>query len=165
MGMFYTPSPRRFTYKPRYYSEEKEELERLRAKYANRKDGEPDPAATDENLKYYRDLVDSFDKKEERLSFSGLLKRKQVRQFSYKPRFADNGEPTDEQQSESPKGYGRKIELKKAMHERHSSYTSEPVPASRIFIYAAIVSIIILWIMFGNFEKVVEVFTTFGSGK
>ena len=32
MGMFYTPSPRRFTYKPRYYSEEKEELEMLRAK-------------------------------------------------------------------------------------------------------------------------------------
>ena len=163
MGMFYTPSPRRFTYKPRYYSEEKEELEMLRAKYANRKEGEAE--TTDEDLKYYHDLVASFDKKEEKPSLSGLLKRRQVRQFSYKPRFSSNGEPIAEQQSETPKGYGRKIELKKAMHERHSSYTAEPVPASRIFIYAAIVSIIVLWILFGNFEKVVEVFTTFGAGK
>ena len=66
--MFYTPSPRRFTYKPRYYSEEKEELEMLRAKYANRKEGEAE--TTDEELKYYRDLVDSFDKKEEKPSLS-----------------------------------------------------------------------------------------------
>ena len=144
--MFYTPSPRRFTYKPRYYSEEKEELEMLRAKYANRKEG--DPETTDEDLKYYRDLVNSFDKKEERPSLSGLLKRKQVRQFNYKPRFS--GAETLSDSTEPPK-YHSKIELKKAMHERHSSYTAEPVPASRIFIYAAIVSIIILWILFGNF--------------
>ena len=163
MGMFYTPSPRRFTYKPRYYSEEKEELEMLRAKYANRKEGEAE--TTDEELKYYRDLVDSFDKKEEKPSLSGLLKRRQVRQFSYKPRFTDSGEPISEKQDEVPKGYGRKIELKKAMHERHSSYTAESVPTYRIFIYAAIVSIIVLWILFGNFEKVVEVFTTVGAGK
>lgn len=135
----------------------------LRAKYANRKEGEAE--TTDEELKYYRDLVDSFGKKEEKPSLSGLLKRRQVRQFSYKPRFNDNGEPIAEKQDEALKGYGRKIELKKAMHERHSSYTAEPVPASRIFIYAAIVSIIVLWILFGNFEKVVEVFTTFGAGK
>ena len=163
MGMFYTPSPRRFTYKPRYYSEEKEELEMLRSKYANQKQASDD--TPDEDLRYYRNLVDSFDKKEEKTSFSGLLKRKQVRQFSYKPRFADNGEPIAEQKDEVSKGYGHKVELKKAMKERHSSYTAEPVPASRIFIYAAIVSIIVLWILFGNFERVVEVFTTVGSGK
>ncbi|MBO4741340.1 MAG: hypothetical protein J5605_06820 [Bacteroidales bacterium] len=163
MGMFYTPSPRRFNYKPRFYSEEKEELEMLEAKYAKQKNATSE--TTDEDVRYYRDLVDSFDKKEEKNSFFSFLKRKQVRQFSYKPRFSDNGEPLAEKQDEASKGYGRKIELKKAMHERHSSYTAEPVPASRIFIYAAIVSIIVLWILFGNFERVVEVFTTFGAGK
>ena len=72
----------------------------LRAKYANRKEGDAD--TTDEDLKYYRDLVNSFDKKEERPSLSGLLKRKQVRQFSYKPRFSSNGELIAEQQSKTP---------------------------------------------------------------
>lgn len=163
MGMFYTPSPRRFTYKPRFYSEEKEELEMLKAKYAKQKNAPAE--TTDEDVRYYRDLVDSFDKKEETSGAFSFLKRRQVRQFSYKPRFADSGEPTAENPDGAPKGYGRKIELKKAMHERHSSYTAEPVPASRIFIYAAIVSIIVLWILFGNFERVVEVFTTFGAGK
>lgn len=160
MGMFHTPSPRRFTYKPRYYSEEKEELEMLRAKYANRKEG--DAETTDEDLRYYRDLVDSFDKEEEKPSFSGLLKRKQVRQFSYKPRFTDNGEPIENTEEKKYKG---KINLKKSIDERHTSYAREPMPAGRIFIYAALVSLIVIWILFGNFERVVEIFTNFGAGK
>ncbi len=160
--MFYTPSPRRFTYKPRYYSEEKEELETLRSKYANRSQGESNPATTDEEIEYYRRLVDSFDKKEEKKRTFAFLRRKPLPTFNYKSRFSGADTPADS--SQTPK-YHRKIELKKAMHDRHSSYTAEPVPTSRIFIYAAIVSIIILWILFGNFEKVVEVFTTPGAGK
>ncbi len=160
--MFYTPSPRRFTYKPRYYSEEKEELEMLRSKYANRKEGQPDPVATDVEIDYYRRLVDSFDKKEEKKRSFGFLRRKPLPTFNYKPRFSGAETPSD---STEPPKYHSKIDLKKAMHERHSSYTAEPVPTSRIFIYAAIVSIIILWILFGNFERVVEVFTTSGARK
>ena len=160
--MFHTPSPRRFTYKPRFYSEEKEELEMLKAKYANKKNDHA--VKNDDELNYYRDLVESFDKKKDDKSvLSGLLKRKKVPQFSYKPRFSENSGVNSEGSDE--KRYNGKINIKKAMDERHTSYASEPVPASRIFIYAAIVSIIVLWILFGNFEKIVEVFTTFGAGK
>ncbi|MBO4740619.1 MAG: hypothetical protein J5605_03125 [Bacteroidales bacterium] len=161
MGMFYTPSPRRFTYKPRFYSEEKEELEILKAKYANKKNDHA--VKNDDELNYYRDLVESFDKKDDKSVLSGLLKRKKVPQFSYKPRFSENSGANSEGSDENR--YNGKINIKKAMDERHTSYSSEPVPASRIFIYAAIVSIIVLWILFGNFEKIVEVFTNFGAEK
>ena len=164
MPMFYTPKPRQFHYKPRFYDPEKERWEALKQKYADEKALEELRAATvetcndtpqqdgdDVDLAYFQQRVRELDRKEKHkgLTWKDLFRKREMPKFNYQPRFSaaeTEGEKlgTGEHIAEFKK---RGVKIKRRFDVTDPDYM-KPMPAGRIMLYALLVCMLLYWILF-----------------
>ena len=150
MPMFFTPKPRQFTYRPRFYDPEKERWEALKQKYADEKaKAEPTKAADasdDSELEYFQRRVRELDRSEHsKLTWKDAFRKREMPTFNYQPRFADSGEEGTGEHLHNFKSGAAKI--KRRFDVTDSDYM-KPVPAGRIMIYALLVCALLYWILF-----------------
>ena len=172
MPMFYTPKPRQFHYKPRFYDPEKERWEALKQKYADERlkrellegsaaDAADTTAATatgDADLEYFQRRVRELDseerKKNSKLTWKDLFRKREMPKFNYQPRFSSNDEGgmmNDERQSA---GTGERIaqfkrsrlSIKRRFDITDTDYM-KPIPAGRIMLYALLVCLLLYWVL------------------
>lgn len=114
MPMFYTPKPRQFHYKPRFYDPEKERWEALKAKYALEKEleerrkesqgqghtpqslrdsslGEQQDGNGDVDLEYFQRRVREIEREEKHkgLTWKDMFRKREMPKFHYTPRFSE----------------------------------------------------------------------------
>ena len=170
--MFYTPKPRQFHYKPRFYDPEKERWEALKAKYALEKEleerrkeseGTPEPLGDstldaveqldgeDKDLEYFQRRVREINREEKHkgLTWKDLFRKREMPKFNYQPRFSateTEGEKlgTGEHIAEFKK---RGVKIKRRFDVTDPDYM-KPVPATRIMLYAPLVCMLLYWILF-----------------
>lgn len=172
--MFYTPKPRQFHYRPRFYDPEKERWEALKQKYADERmrkemleseewkaeSGElitESVADTDVDLAYFQRRVqeiDSEDKaKSRKLTWKDLFRKREMPKFNYQPRFnatSGYGEATNGEQGTGERiaQFKRsRISIKRRFDITDDDYM-KPIPAGRIMLYALLVCILLYWILF-----------------
>ena len=104
MPMFYTPKPRQFRYKPRFYDPEKERWDALKQKYADERmiremeaeleevsDLSAKPEVSDSDLEYFQQRVREIDSREREkqrgLTWRDLFRKREMPTFNYTPRF------------------------------------------------------------------------------
>ena len=157
ISFFYTPKPRQFSYNPRFYDPEREKFEKLKAQYKLKNNYEKIPQTENEDLAYFQSKIKSFDNKQRNTSIGNIFKKKEMPKFNYKPRFVNgvdtmaetsnesNTTPTSIEQIE----YRKKITFRRPIgYDRDDeSPMAEPIPASKIFIYATVIIILLLWIL------------------
>ena len=175
--MFYTPKPRQFHYKPRFYDPEKERWEALKAKYALEKEleerrkeseGTPEPLGDstldaveqldgeDKDLEYFQRRVREINREEKHkgLTWKDLFRKREMPKFNYQPRFS--GEATSGQDHGTTNmGTGehiaefkkRGVKIKRRFDVTDPDYM-KPVPAGRIMLYALLVCMLLYWILF-----------------
>ena len=170
--MFYTPKPRQFHYKPRFYDPEKERWEALKAKYALEKEleerrkeseGTPEPLGDstldaveqldgeDKDLEYFQRRVREINREEKHkgLTWKDLFRKREMPKFNYQPRFSateTEGEKlgTGEHIAEFKK---RGVKIKRRFDVTDPDYM-KPVPAGRIMLYTLLVLMLLYWILF-----------------
>ena len=153
--MFYTPKPRQFHYSPRFYDPEKEEWERLKQKYAFRKEQEAkqaaapaDEAPADTELAYFERRVRELDSQERqqkaRFSFKDIFRKREMPTFNYKPRFQEGREAAATSPATGT-AYKRIKFSRRFDVEDPESF--KPVPAGKIFIYIGLVLLLLYWIL------------------
>ena len=166
MPLFYTPKPRQFKYRPRFYDPEKERWEALKMKYAIEHMDETElPKASeapekhensnDVDLAYFQQRVREFDSEEKRekrgLTWKDLFRKREMPTFNYQPRFSSE-EPKVES---GEQGTGehiaafkkRNVKIKRRFDISDTDYM-KPVPATRILLYVALVCMLLYWILF-----------------
>ena len=158
MPMFYTPKPRQFTYRPRFYDPEKERWEALKQKYADEKAAEAEGGSPtpddDRELEYFQRRVRQIDREERQksggLTWKDAFRKRDMPKFNYQPRFsgqqaAADGEATEEHAAQAP----RKIKIKRRfdLHPEDSD-GPKPIPATRILLYTFLACLLIYWIVF-----------------
>lgn len=171
MPFFYTPKPRQFHYKPRFYDPEKERWEALKQKYADermlRELAEQEaassnrsatasaiPDTSDPDLDYFLNRVRELDREERRsnsrLTWKDLFRKREMPTWNYKPRFsAENGSDTS---SHNPGEHladfkRRNTKIQRRFDIGDSDYL-KPVPAGRILLYTLLVGMLLYWILF-----------------
>lgn len=175
MPLFYTPKPRQFNYRPRFYDPEKERWEALKQKYADerlRKEllesnavaGDvPTPdnnvaASTDDDLAYFQKRVRQLDSEERTksrsLTWKDLFRKREMPTWNYQPRFT---EATGQQDNENAGKQGtgehiaqfkrNRINIKRRFDVTDTDYM-KPIPAGRIMLYALLVCLLLYWILF-----------------
>ena len=164
MPMFYTPKPRQFHYKPRFYDPEKERWEALKQKYADEKALEELRAESvetcsdtsqqesdDVDLAYFQRRVRELDRKEKHkgLTWKDMFRKREMPKFNYQPRFSTaetEGEKlgTGEHIAEFKK---RGVKIKRRFDVTDPDYM-KPIPATRIMLYALLVCMLLYWIFF-----------------
>ena len=167
MPMFYTPKPRQFHYKPRFYDPEKERWEALKQKYADERalreameeadELESQPAgdmpagdAADKDLEYFQKRVRELDREEKHkgLTWKDAFRKREMPKFNYQPRFSrlQDGENlgTGEHIAEFKK---RGVKIKRRFDVTDPDYM-KPVPATRIMLYTLLVCMLLYWILF-----------------
>ena len=167
--MFYTPKPRQFHYKPRFYDPEKERWEALKQKYADERalreameeadELESQPAgdmpagdAADKDLEYFQKRVRELDRQEKHkgLTWKDMFRKREMPKFNYQPRFqnterAESGEMgVGEHIAEFKK---RGVKIKRRFDVTDPDYM-KPVPATRIMLYTLLVCLLLYWILF-----------------
>ena len=170
--MFYTPKPRQFHYKPRFYDPEKERWEALKAKYALEKEleerrkeseGTPEPLGDstldaveqldgeDKDLEYFQRRVREINREDKHkgLTWKDLFRKREMPKFNYQPRFSaaeTEGEKlgTGEHIAEFKK---RGVKIKRRFDVTDPDYM-KPIPAGRIMLYALLVCMLLYWILF-----------------
>ena len=162
--MFYTPKPRQFHYKPRFYDPEKERWEALKQKYADEKALEelraeaaeaghdtPQQESDDVDLAYFQRRVRELDRKEKHkgLTWKDMFRKREMPKFNYQPRFSaaeTEGEKlgTGEHIAEFKK---RGVKIKRRFDVTDPDYM-KPIPAGRIMLYALLVCMLLYWILF-----------------
>lgn len=173
--MFYTPKPRQFSYKPRFYDPEKERWEALKQKYADERmmrdleaelmesdhevqEVQMDTAdTTDADLAYFQRRVREVESREREkqrgLTWKDLFRKREMPTFNYTPRFSGS---TDSDPAEVTKqGIGehinnfkqRNVKIKRRFDISDTEYM-KPIPATRIMLYALLASLLIYWIVF-----------------
>ena len=169
MPMFYTPKPRQFNYRPRFYDPEKERWEALKQKYADERlkrellegsaaDAADTTAATatgDADLEYFQRRVRELDseerKKNSKLTWKDLFRKREMPTFNYPPRF-QSGEQSAESKEQ---GTGERIaqfkrsrlSIKRRFDITDTDYM-KPIPAGRIMLYALLVCLLLYWVLF-----------------
>ncbi len=169
MPMFYTPKPRQFNYRPRFYDPEKERWEALKQKYADERlkrellegsaaDAADTTAATatgDADLEYFQRRVRELDseerKKNSKLTWKDLFRKREMPKFNYQPRF-QSGEQSAESKEQ---GTGERIaqfkrsrlSIKRRFDITDTDYM-KPIPAGRIMLYALLVCLLLYWVLF-----------------
>ena len=167
MPMFYTPKPRQFHYEPRFYDPEKEEWEKLKAKYALKKEVEAktkknDNIHTDNDLEYFERKVRDMDRQERqkssRFSLRDIFRKREMPTFNYQPRFNTSGpeetaNATDSTTASSVDAEGaaimqrmRKRKLSRRFDMDDIDYF-KPISGGKIIMYVIIVFILLLWIL------------------
>lgn len=170
MPMFYTPKPRQFHYKPRFYDPEKERWEALKQKYADERAlreameqadelasqpaGEmPAGDAADKDLEYFQKRVRELDRQEKHkgLTWKDMFRKREMPKFNYQPRFQNTesaaeggGQGTGEHIAEFKK---RGVKIKRRFDVTDPDYM-KPVPATRIMLYTLLVCMLLYWILF-----------------
>ena len=152
MPMFYTPKPRQFRYKPRFYDPEKERWEALKQKYADEQAAKlalPDSSTAgdpDSELEYFQRRVRELDRSEHhRLTWKDAFRKREMPKFNYQPRFAGYEEQDTGEHLNSFKQRGANI--KRRFDPSDTDYM-KPVPAGRIMLYALLVCLLLYWILF-----------------
>lgn len=145
--MFEVPKPRRFHYEPRFYDPEKERWEALKKKHAIQQEMEEaakDGTESGSELDYFERRVRSIDREQRQqaanLSWRDLFRRREMPQFSYKPRF--NGENTTETTksseevtlSEKYRQPKRQIKIRRRFDISDTNYM-KPVSGTKIILY------------------------------
>ena len=152
MPMFYTPKPRQFKYRPRFYDPEKEKWEALKQKYAD-EHAKADAATTattstdgGDDLEYFQRRVRELDREKSRkLTWKDAFRKREMPTFNYQPRFAQTEEEgTGERLNEFKK---RGAKIKRRFDVSDADYM-KPVPAGRIMLYALLVCALLYWILF-----------------
>ena len=155
MPMFYTPKPRQFHYRPRFYDPEKERWEALKQKYADEKakaeltERADNPENSDNaDLEYFQRRVRELDRSERKgLTWKDAFRKREMPTWNYQPRF---GSESGEAQStgEHLKNFKKRgINIKRRFDVSDSDYM-KPVPAGRIMLYALLVCALLYWILF-----------------
>ena len=168
MPMFYTPKPRQFHYRPRFYDPEREDWEALKAKYnlddettetehgseytpRSQSDSSPNlgeqPVTVNEDtdLEYFQRKLRDIDRKErkekQKLTLADLFRKREKPQFHYVSRFDENGNLID-----TPSASTKETTVKRRINRRFSDEDMDglkPVPAGKIMIYTLIVCILL----------------------
>ena len=158
ISFFYTPKPRQFNYSPRFYDPEREKFEDLKAKYKLKNNYDEIPQSESEDLAYFQAKIKSFDmnKRSSGFSAAGLLKKKEMPKFNYKPRFAQSSETSTDNTVENKDAvssidqisYTKKISFRRpiAYDREDESPIAEQVPTSKIIVYGIVIVILLLWI-------------------
>lgn len=157
MPMFYTPKPRQFHYKPRFYDPEREDWDLLKAKYNLDENGNPqkpvkdDIANTDKNqqvaedkdLEYFQRRLREIERKEredkQKIGLADLFRKRERPQFHYVSRFDENGnikEPTATASSSVKKRITRRF-------DEDEMDRLKPVPAGKLMVYTLLVCILL----------------------
>lgn len=162
MPMFYTPKPRQFHYKPRFYDPEKEEWEKLKTKYrlehglplddnALKESTETSQTSDDDkDLAYFQRKVREIDKKDrassQRLTISDLFRKREKPQFHYVSCFDSEGNIID-----TPSQTTREATVKRRITRRFEDDDEDrfkPIPAGKIIVYTLIVFCLLVFIFF-----------------
>lgn len=157
MPMFYTPKPRQFHYAPRLYDPEKEEWEKLKAKYRLKngmplddntlKDSTVNNESVDSELAYFQRRVKDIDRDERarknRLTLGDLFVKREKPEFHYVSRFDSEGNLVDSTTRTTEKAMQHKISRR---FDNDDMDRFKPVPASKIILYTLGVCILLLFI-------------------
>ena len=168
--MFYTPKPRQFNYRPRFYDPEKERWEALKQKYAdermrkelleNEECGMRNEELTgDADLEYFQRRVRELDseerKKNSKLTWKDLFRKREMPKFNYQPRFSGEATSLQDNETTGHQGTGERIaqfkrsriSIKRRFDVTDPDYL-KPVPAGRIMLYALLVCLLLYWVLF-----------------
>lgn len=175
MPLFYTPKPRQFHYRPRFYDPEKERWEALKQKYADERmlrelaeqeaalppasDGAApadQPVATaDADLQYFLDRMHELDRQERRaqhkLTWRDLFRKREMPTWNYKPRFADsNGSvaPSAIERAEHMAEFKKRNSKIRRRFDIGDADYMKPMPAGRIMLYVLLTCALLYWILF-----------------
>ena len=166
MPMFYTPKPRQFHYKPRFYDPEREDWETLKKKYnlddQPSSDGRADAADTaaasaekpyggetqstdDKDLEYFQRRLRDIERKErqekQKIGLADLFRKRERPQFHYVSRFDENGNLTETAATTT-----RESAVKRHITRRFDEDEMDrfkPVPAGKIMVYTLLVCILL----------------------
>lgn len=156
--MFYTPKPRRFTYKPRFYDPEKERWDAMKQKYADTAKATSEPQTTapaegeSDDLAYFERRVKQIDSKERKekskMKIGDLFRKRAMPTFHYQPRF--EGQADKEGNAVDAEGQAIMQRMRKHKMSRRFDIEDEeymkPVSAGKIMMYALIATLLLLWI-------------------
>lgn len=162
--MFFTPKPRQFTYRPRFYDPEKERWEALKQKYADERakaalldnntefqkssvlENITTGASDEDDLAYFQRRVRELDRSERnRLTWMDAFRKREMPKFKYQPRFTDTDGQTGSEHLRTFKQSNTKI--KRRFDISDTDYM-KPVPTGRIMLYALLVCLLLYWILF-----------------
>lgn len=176
MPFFETPKPRQFHYNPRYYDPEKERWEAMKQKYHDEHSETTQESrndSSDEDLAYFQSRVQQLDqserRKQSRLTWRDLFRKRKMPTFHYTPRFNDDGTLKAEyanqiaNQSETPSATNvaapspiaenkyttpspHKIKIRRRFDFDDPDYL-KPVSSGKIFLYVLIVCLLLYWIL------------------
>lgn len=165
--MFYTPKPRQFKYRPRFYDPEKEKWEALKQKYADERmlreaaeqarlqespaAAAPEAGATETagDLAYFERRLRELDRDERHtgLTWKDAFRKREMPKFNYQPRFATPEATTDTTGEHLNSFKKRGANIKRRFDVSDTDYM-KPVPAGRIMLYALLVCALLYWILF-----------------
>lgn len=173
MPMFYTPKPRQFHYRPRFYDPEKERWEALKQKYADERlrkemlEGSADETAetlantvadtatSDADLEYFQRRVRELDseerKKNHKLTWKDLFRKREMPKFNYKPRFQGGEQAVDNKEQGTGERIAQfkrsRLSIKRRFDITDTDYM-KPIPAGRIMLYTLLVCLLLYWVLF-----------------
>lgn len=162
MPMFYTPKPRQFHYRPRFYDPEKEEWEKLKTKYRLdndlpldddelRSQSQANNQNVDEELEYFQRKVKSIERQErqnkQKIGLADMFRKREVPQFHYVSRFDSEGNIIDTTATPT-KENAVKRRITRRFEDDDDFDRFKPVPAGKIMIYTLIVTFLLIFIFF-----------------
>lgn len=162
MPMFYTPKPRQFHYRPRFYDPEKEEWEKLKTKYRLdndlpldddelRSQSQANDQNIDEDLEYFQRKVKSIERQErqnkQKIGLADMFRKREVPQFHYVSRFDSEGNIIDTTATPT-KENAVKRRITRRFEDDDDFDRFKPVPAGKIMIYTLIVTFLLIFIFF-----------------
>lgn len=162
MPMFYTPKPRQFHYRPRFYDPEKEEWEKLKTKYRSdndlpldddelRSQSQANNQNVDEDLEYFQRKVKSIERQErqnkQKIGLADMFRKREVPQFHYVSRFDSEGNIIDTTATPT-KENAVKRRITRRFEDDDDFDRFKPVPAGKIMIYTLIVTFLLIFIFF-----------------
>jgi hypothetical protein len=164
--MFYTPKPRQFHYKPRFYDPEREDWETLKKKYnldgQPSSDGRADAADTaaasaekpydgemqstdDKDLEYFQRRLRDIERKErqekQKIGLVDLFRKRERPQFHYVSRFDENGNLTETAATTTRDGAVKRHITRRFDEDEMDRF--KPVPAGKIMVYTLLVCILL----------------------
>ena len=154
--MFYTPKPRQYHYKPRFYDPEREDWELLKAKYNLDENGNPrtpieekptvanDQQATeDQDLEYFQRRLREIERKEreekQKIGLADLFRKRERPQFHYVSRFDENGNLKET--TSTANGSVKKRITRRFDEDEMDRF--KPVPAGKIMVYTLLVCVLL----------------------
>jgi len=165
MPMFYTPKPRQFHYKPRFYDPEREDWENLKKKYnlddpATAEEAKQNTVANTENtglqsdvetnnadnsdLEYFQRRLREIDRQErqkkEKMSVADLFRKRERPQFHYVSRFDENGNLIEKPAATKESTVKHRITRR---FDEDEMDRLKPVPAGKLMVYTLLVCVLL----------------------